>query len=144
MDRDFLGWQGRYFLHNVSLSPDSLSLLAAQCCVAHGLHACQVSHCHVVHHFFPELPHCTSFIRFSPHISSLQRLISFLPSMMWCAQTTSQRLLNTQRNSLDLITELATHLYSSLYGLTNCIASTLTVKVGCAQWSFTLPDYRRV
>jgi len=32
MDRDFLGWQGRYFLHNVS-------------------------HCHVVHHFFPELPH---------------------------------------------------------------------------------------
>lgn len=29
MDRDFLGWQGRYFLHNVS--PDPLSRPAAQC-----------------------------------------------------------------------------------------------------------------
>ncbi|KAI0064141.1 hypothetical protein BV25DRAFT_347037 [Artomyces pyxidatus] len=31
IDRDFLGWQGRYFLHNMA-------------------------HCHIVHHLFPKLP----------------------------------------------------------------------------------------
>ena len=33
IDRDFLGWQGIFFLHGVS-------------------------HYHVVHHFFPKIPHC--------------------------------------------------------------------------------------
>lgn len=33
VDRDFLGWQGRFFLHNVA-------------------------HDHVVHHFFPKIPFC--------------------------------------------------------------------------------------
>jgi hypothetical protein len=33
VDRNFLGWQGRFFLHDVA-------------------------HYHVVHHFFPKMPHC--------------------------------------------------------------------------------------
>lgn len=33
VDRDFLGWQGRFFLHDVA-------------------------HYHVVHHFFPQMPFC--------------------------------------------------------------------------------------
>jgi len=33
VDRDFLGWQGRFFLHDVA-------------------------HFHVVHHFFPKMPFC--------------------------------------------------------------------------------------
>ena len=33
MDRDFLGWQGRFFLHGIS-------------------------HYHVVHHYFPKMPFC--------------------------------------------------------------------------------------
>lgn len=35
VDRPFLGWQGRFFLHDVA-------------------------HYHVVHHFFPKMPFCTS------------------------------------------------------------------------------------
>jgi len=35
VDRDFLGWQGRFFLHDVA-------------------------HYHVVHHFFPQMPFCES------------------------------------------------------------------------------------
>ena len=35
MDRDFLGWMGRFFLHDVA-------------------------HYHVVHHFFPKMPFCQS------------------------------------------------------------------------------------
>ena len=34
IDRSFLGWQGRFFLHDVA-------------------------HFHVVHHFFPKMPFCT-------------------------------------------------------------------------------------
>ena len=34
VDRDFLGWQGRFFLHDVA-------------------------HYHVIHHFFPKMPFCT-------------------------------------------------------------------------------------
>ena len=33
IDRDFLGWMGKFFLHNAS-------------------------HFHVVHHFFPKMPFC--------------------------------------------------------------------------------------
>lgn len=33
VDRDFLGWQGDFFLHGVA-------------------------HYHVIHHFFPKMPHC--------------------------------------------------------------------------------------
>ena len=39
VDRDFLGWMGRFFLHDVA-------------------------HYHVVHHFFPKMPFCQS--RFFP------------------------------------------------------------------------------
>ena len=35
VDRDFLGWMGRFFLHDVA-------------------------HYHVVHHFFPKMPFCQS------------------------------------------------------------------------------------
>ena len=35
VDRNFLGWQGRFFLHDVA-------------------------HYHVIHHFFPKLPFCKS------------------------------------------------------------------------------------
>ena len=35
VDRNFLGWQGLFFLHGVA-------------------------HYHVVHHFFPKMPHCES------------------------------------------------------------------------------------
>ena len=34
VDRDFLGWHGRFFLHDVA-------------------------HYHVIHHFFPKMPFCT-------------------------------------------------------------------------------------
>jgi hypothetical protein len=37
VDRNFLGWQGRFFLHDVA-------------------------HFHVVHHFFPKMPFCTTFL----------------------------------------------------------------------------------
>jgi fatty acid desaturase len=36
MDRDFLGWIGRFFLHDIS-------------------------HYHVAHHFFPKIPFCKQF-----------------------------------------------------------------------------------
>jgi fatty acid desaturase len=36
VDRPFLGWQGRFFLHDVA-------------------------HYHVVHHFFPKMPFCVCF-----------------------------------------------------------------------------------
>ena len=59
MDRDFLGWQGRYFLHNVSSDfCPRCHLEGALMCLSHYFPS-QVSHCHIVHHFFPELPHCT-------------------------------------------------------------------------------------
>ena len=38
VDRDFLGWQGDFFLHGVA-------------------------HRHVIHHFFPKMPFCKSFDR---------------------------------------------------------------------------------
>jgi len=49
MDRPFLGWQGRFFLHNVGhifhlrIPTDNFF---------------QVAHFHVVHHFFPKIPFC--------------------------------------------------------------------------------------
>ena len=45
VDRDFLGWMGRFFLHDVA-------------------------HYHVVHHFFPKMPFCQSFFLSSFYSSS--------------------------------------------------------------------------
>jgi fatty acid desaturase len=42
VDRPFLGWQGRFFLHDVA-------------------------HYHVIHHFFPKMPFCT----YTPGLFSL-------------------------------------------------------------------------
>jgi hypothetical protein len=44
VDRPFLGWQGRFFLHDVA-------------------------HYHVIHHFFPKMPFCT--LSFSVNVDAL-------------------------------------------------------------------------
>ena len=46
VDRNFLGWMGRFFLHDVA-------------------------HYHVVHHFFPKMPFCTCFS--APRYSKMRR-----------------------------------------------------------------------
>ena len=44
VDRNFLGWMGRFFLHDVA-------------------------HYHVVHHFFPKMPFCECYFSHSrPHV----------------------------------------------------------------------------
>ena len=59
VDRDFLGWMGRFFLHDVA-------------------------HYHVVHHFFPKMPFCQSpsfFFTFAflPPPSRLVTLLARIP-----------------------------------------------------------------
>ncbi len=54
VDRDFLGWMGRFFLHDVA-------------------------HYHVVHHFFPKMPFCQSAVSFS---LSLFRFFCVLPLLV--------------------------------------------------------------
>lgn len=48
VDRNFLGWQGEFFLHGVA-------------------------HYHVVHHFFPKMPHCKSDV-VAVYATCLERL----------------------------------------------------------------------
>lgn len=52
MDRTFLGWQGRFFLHDVSPAASDPMI---------GLRISKVAHFHVIHHFFPKMPFCESF-----------------------------------------------------------------------------------
>ncbi|KAJ7507864.1 fatty acid desaturase-domain-containing protein [Mycena galericulata] len=48
VDRDFLGWQGRFFLHDVSIHIQRVLRVFSM--------GGQIAHFHVVHHLFPRIP----------------------------------------------------------------------------------------
>lgn len=50
VDRDFLGWQGYFFLHGIS-------------------------HYHVIHHFFPRMPHCKLYRCWDVHVTHVLSLL---------------------------------------------------------------------
>lgn len=56
VDRPLLGWIGRFFLHNVRTA-----LALSPCRIL--IHHLQISHDHVAHHLFPNIPFCKSFCK---------------------------------------------------------------------------------